>query len=79
MAAGIYYSDQKPENAELYMKQFVDEMNEVFINGGLSINGFQLSFRIHFIICDRPARTFIKGKIANIINSKVIILLKYAF
>lgn len=63
MAAGIYFGEQKPENAELFMKQFVDELNEIIAAGGLFINGFRLSVGIRCIICDSPARAFIKGKI----------------
>lgn len=69
MAAGVYFGDQKPENAELYMQQFVDELNLILQNGGLIINGFNLSLRIRCIICDSPARAFLKGTVYfNAIN-----------
>lgn len=81
MAAGIYFGDKKPENAESYMQPFVNELNEIIQSGGLIINGFSLAVKIRCIICDSPARAFLKGNIIaarrntnNALNRKYIMV-----
>lgn len=45
---------------EEFLKPFVDEMEGILAKG-ISINGHQLSMKLRAIICDSPARAFIKG------------------
>lgn len=61
MAVGIFFGDAKPANAVLFMQQFVDDVNRIITGGGIRINGHKLSIRIRAIICDSPARAFLKG------------------
>lgn len=57
--AGIFYGHNKPKKVEQYLQPFVDEM--LIINDGILINGQKLTVRIRSIICDAPARAFVKG------------------
>lgn len=58
----IYCGDKKPENSSQFLKQFIDELGDLMDNG-LIVNGFTLSIKVKCVICDSPARAFIKGEI----------------
>lgn len=60
MVIGIFCGDSKPESAQLYLQPCVDEM-KIILRDGLRINGHRLAVRIRCIICDSPARAFVKG------------------
>lgn len=62
MIAGIFHSQRysKPAKVEEFLTPFVDEINPILVNG-LTINGHTLTIGIRAIICDLPARAFIKG------------------
>uniref|UniRef100_A0A1B0CZF5 Uncharacterized protein n=1 Tax=Phlebotomus papatasi TaxID=29031 RepID=A0A1B0CZF5_PHLPP len=55
----IYCGDKKPENSSQFLKQFIDELRDLMENG-LIVNGFTLSIKVKCVICDSPARAFIK-------------------
>jgi len=56
----IYAGDKKPNDLELYFQKFIKEINELQINGlVLENNIFQIN--VLCFVCDRPARSFIKG------------------
>uniref|UniRef100_A0A1B0DMI0 Transposase domain-containing protein n=1 Tax=Phlebotomus papatasi TaxID=29031 RepID=A0A1B0DMI0_PHLPP len=58
----IYCGDKKPDNCSVFLKQFVDELEELMANG-LVVNNHTLSIKIKCVICDSPARAFIKGTV----------------
>lgn len=62
MAAGIFYGTSKPKSATEFLSPFIDELLPI-LEKGLKINGHQVDVRIRCLICDSPARSFIKGVI----------------
>lgn len=60
MIIGVYSGKSKPCDINLFLKPFVDEMEEVLKNG-VQINGHTISVSIRCFICDSPARSFVKG------------------
>lgn len=59
MVVGIWYGTSKPPLDE-YLVQLIDELDSL-ISNGLSINSHRIYIKIGQIICDTPARSFIKG------------------
>lgn len=55
---GVYYGHQKPQDANIYLDQFVQEVIELCENG-IIIGEKLYKFSIRFIICDAPAKSFI--------------------
>lgn len=68
MVAAIYYGENKPP-LQLYLKQFVHELNEI-LKDGLFINGQKIAVGIKCFVCDTQARSYIKGKFVNNIKGK---------
>lgn len=64
---GIFNGHHKPARVEEFLNPFVDEFN-LISQSGILINGHKISVTIRAIICDLPARAFIKGKIGVIIQ-----------
>lgn len=60
MAAGVYYGESKPEDAEQFFRLFIDEL-KVVLAAGLCINGHKLTVILRCFIADTPARAFMKG------------------
>lgn len=60
MAITIFFGKSKPEKIEEYLAPFVNEIEPILKNG-LIVNGHTLSIKIRAIICDTPARSFIKS------------------
>lgn len=56
----LYHGLKKPDNLHEYLDDFVNEYIEVEKNG-IDCFGKHLLVSIHSIICDAPARAFIKG------------------
>lgn len=56
----VYCGSQKPRCLELYLNQFIEEINYLLENG-LSIGGKKFTIQIMCFICDTPARAFVKG------------------
>ena len=64
MVAAIYCGETKPPLQE-YLKDFILELKQL-IKNGLTIKGpnqkeINITFNINYIVCDTPARSFIKG------------------
>lgn len=62
---GIFYGHHKPAKIEEFLSPFVDEISPI-LESGILINGHKLSVKIRAIICDSPARAFIKGDCSRI-------------
>lgn len=60
MTIGIYCGIGKPPGPEIYLRPFVNEIQDIITNG-LFINGHKLVVSIRCFICDSPARSFSKG------------------
>lgn len=66
MVIGMFYGKCKPKSIEEFLSPFVNEMLEIY-ERGITINGNRLFVKIRCIICDSPARAFIKGYTINIL------------
>ena len=60
----IYAGRSKPNDLDKYLKQLVSELNTL-IDGGTIINQTKIAIRVRAVIADTPARSFIKGSVAN--------------
>lgn len=59
MVLGIWAGETKPVLNE-YLTQLIDEL-EVMLESGIQIGSNLINVKIGRIICDSPARAFIKG------------------
>lgn len=59
MIIAIYYGKQKP-NLQVFLKDFVEELQKLMING-IMLNEQKWEIKKICFICDSPARAFIKG------------------
>lgn len=57
---GIYSGKEKPETVNDFLQIFVNETNELLVNG-YKYEGKHYTFIIHALICDAPARALIAG------------------
>lgn len=55
----IFCGDTKPPSVEEYLRQFVNELNEVLLHG-IQINNHIITVKLNCFICDTPARCFLK-------------------
>lgn len=55
---GTYHGQHKPENADLYLEDVVDDLIQL-INNGFNLNGRIVPVRLKKFICDIPAKAFI--------------------
>lgn len=60
MVFGIWCGAGKPNSVNDFLTPFVNEMNAISLNG-IMIKQFRLDVIIRSIICDSPARSFLKG------------------
>lgn len=60
MIIAIWCGNGKPTVLNDFLIPFVDELNEILLNGVL-VNEFQIIITVRCFICDTPARAFIKG------------------
>lgn len=58
VAVGIYQGNKKPKDANVYLKQFVDEALQLSTEG-LTIKGKKISICFSVFVCDSPASAFI--------------------
>lgn len=56
---GIYHAYSKPSNVDEFLQEFVTEMQRLEKEGVL-INGHKHAVNVSSIVCDMPARSFIK-------------------
>lgn len=59
LIVAIYFGQGKPTLTE-YLAEFVAEM-KVLMENGITINGHHFGIGIRCIVCDAPARAYIKG------------------
>ena len=55
----IYSGIGKPKSLSKYLEDFIEELNNLLKNG-IVINGHHFNVEVMCLICDRPARSFIK-------------------
>ncbi|XP_065088016.1 uncharacterized protein LOC135709552 [Ochlerotatus camptorhynchus] len=60
MIVGIFYGKSKPKKVEVFLAPFVNELKPL-ITSGIDVNGVKLAVKLRAIICDSPARAFVKG------------------
>lgn len=64
-AIAIYFGQAKPGSIEEeYLDEFIEEINELQ-RDGIIIVGIHLSVELKCIICDTPARTFLKQTLGH--------------
>uniref|UniRef100_A0A182FKG7 Uncharacterized protein n=1 Tax=Anopheles albimanus TaxID=7167 RepID=A0A182FKG7_ANOAL len=51
----IFVDGLKPANVECFLRDFIEELKEISVNG-ISINGHAMEVKVRCIICDSPAR-----------------------
>lgn len=59
LPAALWLGDGKPSNASQYLSRFVEELKFLTENG-LEVNEACISIKISSVVCDIPARSFIK-------------------
>lgn len=57
---GCYVGKKKPSNIEVYLHDFVEEINVLSVDG-ISLNDVSYKVVIRAFICDTPARSYICG------------------
>lgn len=57
---GIYAGDKKPKTCEDFLRKFVNEMKDL-MQDGLEVNQQIVFVKLRCVICDSPARAFVKG------------------
>ncbi|XP_037791319.1 uncharacterized protein LOC119586651 [Penaeus monodon] len=57
---GVYYGTSKPTCNVAYLSLFKDELNQLS-ETGINCFGINFSVRLSALICDAPARSFVKG------------------
>lgn len=60
MVVGLYHGDQKPSDANEYLRRFVDDYLQTK-HFGVNINGKIVRVSVNCIICDAPAKSFVAG------------------
>lgn len=63
----IWCGKKKPSDVNAFLWPFVNEMLHL-IQNGMTINGFEIKIKIRCLVCDTPARCFLKGKIFKTIS-----------
>ena len=63
-AIAIFFGQSKPNSSEEYLEQFIDEVNELQ-NVGIIIKELKMEFELKCIICDTPARAFLKNTLVH--------------
>ena len=60
---GLYCGTKKPSSAVEFMQDFVQELQN--LEKGFDFKGKNISLKLHTVICDTPARSFIKNTKAH--------------
>ncbi|OXU17627.1 hypothetical protein TSAR_014619 [Trichomalopsis sarcophagae] len=58
-AIAVHCGKGKPKCVKLYLKEFTEELNKL-LNIGIDIDGKHYTVSVMCMICDRPARAFVK-------------------
>lgn len=61
LIVGIFCGQTKPSDLKEFLTPFVEEAN-LILKDGITINGHHITIKIRSIICDSPARAFVKGR-----------------
>lgn len=56
----MFFGDSKPFAIELYLDQFIHEMNDLITNGYIISTNIKIKVCLKAITCDAPARAFLK-------------------
>lgn len=56
---GLFCGDSKPKDLNEFLKDFVDEINKLEVDG-LSISSRHFNVRLSCLVCDAPARAYLK-------------------
>lgn len=62
LPVGIFLGRSKPSDVNEFLTPFVDELLPILKNGCI-VNNFTINVRVRCLICDSPARAFVKGKL----------------
>lgn len=68
MIIAIYYGRGKPPSSEQFLRRFTTEFNELHTNGMQTSKGATVKIRLNAIICDAPAKAFVKCMYAKSID-----------
>lgn len=60
MTIAIFYGRTKPTSLDDFLNELVDDLIDVLKNG-ISINNHKINVKLRCMICDSPARAFLKG------------------
>lgn len=77
MPIAIFCGETKPLSLEDFLRPFVNDLADVMVSGVI-INDQKITVRLRCIICDSPARAFIKGIIAKAFKF-IFLLIHYVF
>ena len=58
-AIGIFYGQEKPQLVDEYLQEFITDYNSILLNG-LLVGKINVRIEISAVICDTPARAFVK-------------------
>lgn len=67
MIIGIFYGKTKPKKVEEFLAPFSNELKPLLASG-LILNGVKLTIKLRAIICDSPARAFVKGNFKIVLS-----------
>lgn len=56
---GLFWGEGKPQNVQEYLREFIKDLKDL-IASGLSVNNVMVPVSVHSIVCDAPARSFVK-------------------
>lgn len=62
LPVGIFLGTSKPSNVNEFLTPFVDELLPILENGFI-VNYCTINVKVRCLICDSPARAFVKGKL----------------
>lgn len=68
MPIGIFCGTGKCIDLDAFLTPFADEMKKAMENG-IYINSHKISVRLRCIVCDSPARAYVKGNICGALNA----------
>lgn len=64
-AVTVYFGNSKPNSAKTFLTSFITELRTLTVDGVIDNEGGKYSIKIESVICDAPARSFVKGIIGH--------------
>lgn len=61
---GIYYGNAKPHDLNMYLQDFINEINEL-IEHGLNVHNHTVFLDGTYFVCDAPAKNYIMGTVSH--------------